>query len=262
MKSLEKRIRYKFRNSLLLAEALTHPSLAYETQKPHFDNQRLEFLGDAVLQLVLTDELYHLFPKFAEGRLTKLRSRLVSRGALEKYAIRFKLGKYLMIGKGEEASGGRERASTLADAFEALIGAVYLDGTLTAAREFILYSCSEDLTHVTETPTEINPKGELQEILQGLSTRSPNYRIVSQEGPDHCRVFEANVEWNGQILGSGSGQSKKEAEALAATDALNRSAWSTPETSRPSKKHVRKNAVKKVSPAKRRTATKKAANKL
>ncbi|MGI9243125.1 MAG: ribonuclease III [Verrucomicrobiales bacterium] len=262
MKSLEKRIGYKFRNSLLLAEALTHPSLAYETQKPHFDNQRLEFLGDAVLQLVLTDELYHLFPKFAEGRLTKLRSRLVSRGALEKYAIRFKLGKYLMIGKGEEASGGRERASTLADAFEALIGAVYLDGTLTAAREFILYSCSEDLAHVTETPTEINPKGELQEILQGLSTRSPNYRIVSQEGPDHCRVFEANVEWNGQILGSGSGQSKKEAEALAATDALNRGAWSTPETSRPSKKQVRKNAIKNVPTSKPRLATKKAANKL
>ena len=244
MKSLEKRIRYKFRNSLLLAEALTHPSLAYETQKPHFDNQRLEFLGDAILQLVLTDELYHLFPKFAEGRLTKLRSRLVSRSALEKYAITFKLGKYLMIGKGEEASGGRQRASTLADAFEALIGAVYLDGSITAAREFILFACSEDLAHVTETPKEINPKGELQEILQSLSTRSPNYRIVSQEGPDHCRVFQANVEWDGQILGSGSGQSKKEAEALAAADALSRRAWIPRTTSRPSKKQVRKSALK------------------
>ena len=266
MKSLEKRIRYKFRNSLLLAEALTHPSLAYETQKPHFDNQRLEFLGDAVLQLVLTDELYHLFPKFAEGRLTKLRSRLVSRGALENYAIRFKLGKYLMIGKGEEASGGRERASTLADAFEALIGAVYLDGTLTAAREFILFACSDDLIHVTETPTEINPKGELQEILQGLSTRSPSYRIVSQVGPDHCRVFEANVEWNGQILGAGSGQSKKEAEALAATDALKRRVWSPPEMSRPSKKQVRKAATKKAAssaktPAKKTASKRKAASK-
>jgi ribonuclease-3 len=243
MKSLEKRISYKFRNSLLLAEALTHPSLAYETQKPHFDNQRLEFLGDAVLQLVLTDELYHLFPKFAEGRLTKLRSRLVSRKALQKFAINYKIGKYLMIGKGEEASGGRARPSTLADAFEALIGAIYLDGTITAAREFVLRACAEDLAHVAETPTEINPKGELQEILQGLSTRSPVYRIVSQEGPDHCRVFVANVEWGGQNLGTGTGQSKKDAEALAAADALEKKAWTAIKKSRPSKKLARKSAA-------------------
>ncbi len=266
MKSLEKRIGYKFRNSLLLAEALTHPSLAYETQKPHFDNQRLEFLGDAVLQLVLTDELYQLFPKFAEGRLTKLRSRLVSRKALERYAIAYKLGKYLMIGKGEEASGGRKRSSTLADAFEALIGAIYLDGSLSAAHEFVLKACEEDLEHVAEAPTEINPKGELQEILQGLSTRSPNYRIVSQEGPDHCRLFEANVEWGGEILGSGSGQSKKAAEALAAADALDKKVWKTLEKSRPSKKQARKVAkskavAKKQSGSAKKTASEKVANK-
>ena len=249
MKSLEKRIGYKFRNSLLLAEALTHPSLAYETQKPHFDNQRLEFLGDAVLQLVLTDELYRLFPKFAEGRLTKLRSRLVSRKALETFALNCKIGKYLMIGKGEEASGGRKRASTLADAFEALIGAIYLDGSLTAARAFILSACKDALEHVAEEPTEINPKGELQEILQGLSTRSPNYRIVSQEGPDHCRLFEANVEWGGQILGSGSGLSKKEAEAIAANDALEKKAWQAIKKSRPSKKLAR-STKRKEQPAK------------
>ena len=246
MKSLEKRIGYKFRNSLLLAEALTHPSLAYETQKPHFDNQRLEFLGDAVLQLILTDELYHVFPKFAEGRLTKLRSRLVSRKALEKYAISYKLGKYLMIGKGEEASGGRHRPSTLADAFEALIGAIYLDGSIAAAREFVLNACKEDLQHVSEAPTEINPKGELQEILQGLSTRSPHYRILSQEGPDHCRLFEAAVEWAGQILGSGYGQSKKAAEALAAADALEKKVWKSSEQGRPSRKLARKVAKSKA----------------
>jgi len=280
MKSLEKRICYKFRNSLLLAEALTHPSLAYETQKPHFDNQRLEFLGDAVLQLVLTDALYELFPKFAEGRLTKLRSRLVSRKALERYAIDYKLGKYLMIGKGEEASGGRDRASTLADAFEALIGAIYLDGSIVAARAFVLRACENDLAHVAETPTEINPKGELQEILQGLSTRSPSYRIVSQEGPDHCRIFEANVEWGGQMLGSGSGQSKKEAESVAAIDALAKKAWQPHKKSRPSKKRARQavgaaaaeastppKAKTKKKQAKKKTAAvvraaKKAANKL
>jgi len=225
MKSLEDRIDYKFRNSLLLAEALTHPSLAYETQKPHFDNQRLEFLGDAVLQLVLTDELYHLFPKFAEGRLTKLRSRLVSRDALQEYARSFKLGKYLMIGKGEESSGGRERPSILADAFESLIGAIYLDGGLQPAKDFILRSCREMVKEVAAEPTEKNPKGELQEILQALSNESPGYRIVSQEGPDHCKDFVAVVEWGGQMLGSGTGKSKKEAESNSAMDALETKLW-------------------------------------
>jgi len=263
MKSLEKRIDYKFRNSLLLAEALTHPSLAYETQKPHFDNQRLEFLGDAVLQVVLTNELYHLFPKFAEGRLTKLRSRLVSRKALQKFAITFKLGKYLMIGKGEEASGGRERPSTLADAFEALVGAVYLDGGIDSAQKFILKACKEDLESVAEAPTEINPKGELQEILQGLSTRSPGYRIVSQEGPDHCRIFVANVEWGGQTLGTGSGASKKDAEALAAKNALEQKVWVTEAEVKPSKKVAsakRATVLKKVA-AKKKSAPKPVAKK-
>lgn len=225
MKSLEKRISYKFRNSLLLAEALTHPSLAYETQKPHFDNQRLEFLGDAVLQLILTDELFVMFPKFAEGRLTKLRSRLVSRDALQAYARDFKLGEYLMIGKGEEASGGRERPSILADAFEALIGAIYLDGGLDAARNFILEACRSHIEVVAEEPTEKNPKGELQEILQAISNESPVYRILSQEGPDHCKNFEAAVVWRDTMLGEGSGTSKKEAEAKAAKNALQRRLW-------------------------------------
>ena len=137
MKSLEKVIGYKFKNSLLLAEAMTHPSLAYETQRPRFDNQRLEFLGDAVIQLVLTDLLYELFPGFNEGRLTKLRARLVSGEALYRFAKSIDLGKYVMMGKGEDSSGGRERVSTLADAFEALIGALYLDGGLEEARRSI-----------------------------------------------------------------------------------------------------------------------------
>ena len=119
MQPLESRIDYKFRNSLLLAEALTHPSLAYESQKPHFDNQRLEFLGDAVIQLIITEELFHRFPAFPAGQLTKLRSRLVSRAALAKFANEIHLGDYILLGKGEQASGGNKRHSTLADAFEA-----------------------------------------------------------------------------------------------------------------------------------------------
>lgn len=225
MVSLEERINYKFRNSLLLAESLTHPSLAYETQKPHFDNQRLEYLGDAVIQLVLTEELYSMFPGFSEGRLTKLRSRLVSRNALQEYASEFELGHYLLMGKGEEASGGRKRSSTLADAFEALAGAIYLDGGLSATRQFLLSHCRVAIETVAAEPLEINPKGQLQEILQSISTNSPRYRIVSQEGPDHCKTFESCVEWEGFRLGYGQGPSKKEAEAVAAEDALRARLW-------------------------------------
>ena len=139
MTPLEERIGYKFRNSLLLAEALTHPSLGHEAQRYHFDYQRLEFLGDAVLQLVITEYLFRHFGAEAEGQLTKLRSRLVSREALRSHAATLDLGRYILMGRGEESSGGRGRTSTLADAFEALIGAIYLDGGLEAAKEFILH---------------------------------------------------------------------------------------------------------------------------
>ena len=237
MRTLEERISYKFRNSLLLAEALTHPSLAYETHKPHFDNQRLEFLGDAVIQLILTDELFHRFPDFNEGNLTKLRSRLVSRSALSRYASEIDLGSYLMMGKGEEASGGRSRASTLADAFEALLGAIYLDSgkSLTSPCAILLNLCREEIASGGRKPDDQNPKGQLQEILQAFSAHSPSYTIVAQGGPDHCRIFESIVVWRSLTLGKGSGPSKKEAEIEAARTALNSealvrlSSGSTPE---------------------------------
>lgn len=225
MTSIENRIGYKFRNSLLLAEALTHPSLAYETQRPHFDNQRLEYLGDAVLQLILTEHLYHRFPHFTEGNLTKLRSRLVSRPALQTYAKRIGLGQYLLMGKGEEASGGRNRASTLADAFESLVGAIYLDGGLEAARAFLMRHCRHDIDNVQAAPEEINPKGQLQEILQAISPSSPTYLIVSEEGPDHCKEFQSVVQWEDVELGTGTGSSKKEAEINAAREALKARLW-------------------------------------
>ncbi|HEY2615570.1 MAG TPA: ribonuclease III, partial [Chthoniobacterales bacterium] len=166
MNPLEDRIGYKFRNSLLLAEALTHPSLRHETQRHHFDNQRLEFLGDAVIQLVITEHLYAHFSAEGEGRLTKLRSRLVSRDALKMHAAALDLGRYLMMGRGEEASGGRGRDSSLADAFEALTGAIYLDSDLATVREFILRQAAPDLAQLKEEPIDVNPKGQLQELLQ------------------------------------------------------------------------------------------------
>ena len=225
MNPLEERMGYKFRNSLLLGEALTHPSLAYETRKPHFDNQRLEFLGDAVLQLVLTEHLYRLFPGFPEGRLTKLRSRLVSRDALRVYADRLELGGFLLLGRGEEASGGRARASALSDAFEAIIGAVYLDAGLDDARAFILRSCERELEAIAHEPEEMNPKGELQELLQGPDTPGPTYTILQETGPDHAKEFHAVVSWQGVELGRGAGTSKKQAETQAAMDALERRVW-------------------------------------
>jgi len=222
---LEESIGYKFRNSLLLAEALTHPSLGHETQRYHFDYQRLEFLGDAVLQLVITEHLFRNFRVEAEGQLTKLRSRLVSRDALKTHAAALDLGRYILMGRGEETSGGRERTSTLADTFEALIGALYLDGGLEVAKNFILAQTRGDLEKLAEEPVDINPKGDLQEFLQSISPRSPIYELVSQSGPEHEKTFISQVVWEGIVLGQGSGRSKKQAETAAALEALNSRRW-------------------------------------
>lgn len=233
MTPLEERIGYKFRNSLLLAEALTHPSLGHEAQRYHFDYQRLEFLGDAVLQLVITEYLFSHFQAEAEGQLTKLRSRLVSRDALRTHAAALDLGHYILMGRGEEASGGRDRTSTLADAFEALIGALYLDGGLDVAKNFILTQTRDDLAKLSEEPVDFNPKGDLQELLQSISPRSPIYELVSQSGPEHEKTFVSEVLWEGIVLGHGTGRSKKQAETAAALEALQLKRWETkpgPET--------------------------------
>lgn len=204
---------------------MTHPSLAYESQRPHFDNQRLEFLGDAVLQLVVTEALFKLFPDATEGHLTKLRSRVVSRRALARFAMIIHLGDYVLLGKGEEATGGRRRLSTLADAFESLIGAIYLDSGQDAAKEFVLRLFEAEIDAMVESPEERNPKGELQECLQAIHPMAPIYRIVGENGPDHRRVFQAEVIWQERLLASGKGKSKKEAEARAAAEALRTQSW-------------------------------------
>jgi len=225
MNPLEKRIQYKFRNSLLLAEALTHPSLGHETQRHHFDNQRLEFLGDAVLQLVFTEHLFNRFPTLPEGHLTKMRSRLVSREGLKVHAVAIGIGEYLMMGRGEESSGGRLRASALADAFEALIGAMFLDSDIETVQQFVLREAEPDIQNLQHEPMHVNPKGRLQEILQSLSPHSPIYTVVSQSGPEHQKHFESVVSWDEIELGRGSGTSKKEAEVEAAINALTTRRW-------------------------------------
>jgi len=228
MEPLESRIDYKFRNSLLLAEALTHPSLAYESQKPHFDNQRLEFLGDAVIQLIITKELFNRLPGAPEGQLTKLRSRLVSRRALAQFANQIHLGEYVLLGKGEESTGGRRRHSTLADAFESLIGAVYIDAGPGPTEELLIRLFEKTIIDMMASPVEKNPKGELQECLQSIHPEAPDYHIISESGPDHRRVFQSEVRWRGRVLGNGKGKSKKEAEARAAADAMRLQEWEKP----------------------------------
>ena len=231
MDSIEIILGYKFRNPLLLAEALTHPSLAYESQKAHFDNQRLEFLGDAVLQLALTEHLFRSFPDVTEGRMTKLRAHLVSRNALAQFAVSLRLGTYILLGKGEEASGGRKRSSTLADAFEALLGAIYLDSGYSSARDLVVGLFEQEIGAISMSSEEGNPKGTLQELLQAIGSEAPSYRIVGESGPDHRKVFHAQVFWNGLLLAQGRGKSKKEAEVRAATEALRKKIWLNAEAS-------------------------------
>lgn len=233
MNPLEQRIKYKFRNSLLLAEALTHPSLGHETQRHHFDNQRLEFLGDAVLQLIFTEYLFDHFPQLSEGYLTKIRARLVSRDGLKTLAERIGIGKYLMMGRGEEASGGRDRSSTLSDAYEALIGAMYLDSDFVTVRRLVLTDARELLEDLEVDPPDNNPKGRLQEILQAISPQSPSYPIIDQSGPEHEKRFVSKIVWDGRELGAGEGRSKKEAETAAARDALEKQYWKTPAKAQP-----------------------------
>ena len=218
--AFQDRLGCKFRDENLLRLALTHPSVAHESGMATAHNQRLEFLGDAVLQLVLTRELYEKFSAFDEGPLTKARAKLVNRRTLAEHARALGLGPQLILSRGEEINGGRERASTVADAYEALLGAIFLDGGLAAAGEFILREFGAAFGKLSVLPIIENPKGELQELLQARSSEAPEYHVLSATGPDHDRVFECTVQHEGVELARGSGNSKKAAESDAALAAL------------------------------------------
>jgi len=218
--TLQTRLGYRFRDESLLRLALTHPSVAHEQGASVQHNQRLEFLGDAVLQLILTSELYEKFPSTGEGSLTKARAQMVNRRALAHQGRRLGLGEHLVLSRGEEANGGRARPSALADAFEALLGAIFLDSGFDAARDFVLRQFREEFGELEVIPNLENPKGELQEILQANSIEAPQYQLESVSGPDHDRLFECAVYHQGAELGRGEGKSKKEAESQAALAAL------------------------------------------
>lgn len=218
--AFQTRLGYTFRDAGLLQLALTHPSVAHEQGHTAQHNQRLEFLGDAVLQLALTGALYAKYPTFDEGPLTKARAKLVNRRALAVHGRALGLGACLILSRGEELHGGRDRGSALADAFEALVGAIFLDGGFAAAREFILRQLQPAIHELDGVPIIDNPKGELQELLQADTAEPPEYYVVSATGPDHDRIFECTVHHGGRELARGSGKSKKAAESEAALAAL------------------------------------------
>jgi ribonuclease III len=220
--TLQFRLGYTFRDASLLRLALTHPSVAHEQGVSVQHNQRLEFLGDAVLQLVLTCVLYEKFPTFGEGPLTKARAQMVNRRSLAEQARRLCLGESLILSRGEEMNQGRERPSALADAFEALLGAIFLDGGFDGVQRFILRQFRDGFGELEVIPNLENPKGELQELVQAESDESPRYQLATVSGPDHDRVFECAVFHRGVELARGIGKSKKTAESQAAWNALQR----------------------------------------
>jgi len=220
LSNLEQQLEYHFKSKDLLKLALTHPSVAHEKGLPIQTNQRLEFLGDAVLQLALTRELYDKFAEFGEGPLTKARAKMVNRRSLAERARQLGLGQYIILSRGEELSGGRDRLSTLADCFEALLGGIFLDSGFEVARDFVLQQFTAAFGELSEIPILENPKGELQELLQAISSEAPHYHVVSISGPDHDRVFECTVHHAGEELARGRGKSKKAAESEAALGAL------------------------------------------
>ncbi|MGE5454381.1 MAG: ribonuclease III [Methylocystaceae bacterium] len=205
-------------NRDLLVKALTHPSYSQEHEGV-VNNQRLEFLGDSVLNLVVAEYLFNAFPQRAEGDLTKMRARVVCEKALAQMAGELRLGEYLLLGKGEEMSGGRQRHSILADGMEAVIGAVYLDKGLEFTREFILRYLADDIAGIA-TGNFYDYKSKLQEVVQSHCRENVSYNILEENGPAHDKTFVAGVLFHGQLLATGSGKSKKEAEQNAAQIAL------------------------------------------
>ncbi len=221
--SLQENIQVFFKDCSLLEQALVHSS--YINENPGVcpgHNERLEFLGDAVLGLVVAEKLYQDFPCLAEGEMTKRRSALVRRDTLARIARGIGLGGYLRMGRGEEAGGGRDNPANLAGAFEAVIAAVYLDGGLEKAGGFILRLLDKELLAVSRRITEMNYKSRLQELLQSRQQPTPVYRVVSETGLAHDKVFSVEVLSDDSMLGRGSGKSKKLAETEAARSALER----------------------------------------
>jgi ribonuclease III len=229
--NLERALRHQFANRDLLQQALTHSSFARESLEPTGDNEQLEFLGDAVLQLVASQELFQRFPSYQEGELSKLRAHLVNANHLVQCALELELGSYLRLGKGEEKTGGRRKTAMLADAVEATLAALYLDGGLFVARAFVLSHILEpELERLSEASDEVlvsDHKSRLQETLQASGRPEPRYEMVGEEGPAHRKSFTMQVVVlnpgnETEFVTVGSGNTKKAASQVAAQKALER----------------------------------------
>ena len=221
--SLFKILNIEPRNPDLYLLAMTHSSFAHERDlRGSVHNERLEFLGDAVLELVISEILYIRFPHLPEGKLTRFRADMVREETLFKVAVNLQLGDYLRLGKGEAANGGRERQSLLADALEALFGAVYLDLGYLVVKNLVNSLFEDTLDKLGQGVLHTDYKTMMQECVQAKFSATPEYRIVSEEGPDHLKIFAAHFLINGSVYGEGSGRSKKEAEQEAARQAYHR----------------------------------------
>ncbi len=224
LRKIQSDINYKFKDIELLNTALTHSSYANENKmRNHENNERLEFLGDVVVNLIVSDYLYHHFPELPEGELTKKRATVVCESSLAFAARKINLGKYLLLGKGEETTGGRDRDSILGDAFEALTGAIYIDDGLISTQKFLLGMFEGEVIYaISKGNLFIDYKTELQEILQKKTKSKIEYKVEKEVGPDHNKKFYMNVIVENKVIGSGMGRNKKEAEQMAAKQALYR----------------------------------------
>ena len=218
MKALEKRIGYSFKNKDYLIVALTHSSFANERHNGIECNERMEFLGDAVLSIISAEFLYKKYPKMPEGDLSKLRSSLVCTESLSGFAREIDLGSVLLLGKGEINTGGEDRPSILENAFEALIAAIYLDGGMECAKKFVLSFLEKAVENQRISFKDY--KTTLQEVVQQNPDESVSYVLVGESGPDHNKMFEVEVHLNSNVIGRGKGKSKKSAEQEAAREAL------------------------------------------
>lgn len=220
MITLEQKLQYTFQNKSLLENALRHSSYANESRdRGVTSNERLEFLGDSVLGFITAKYLYDNYPQMPEGKMTRTRAELVCEAALHKVALELELGSYILLGKGEEHSGGRTRPSILADAVESIIAAMFLDGGMNAAERFVLDRVLTGLDSGLPVFSSDN-KTSLQELIQQKSGQKLSYQVTGESGPDHCKQFTVSVYLNGTAVGSGVGRTKKEAEQAAAGDAL------------------------------------------
>jgi ribonuclease-3 len=221
LSALEKRLGFEFRDKSLLQRALIHRS--YLNEHPEFpleDNERLEFLGDAVLDFVTGAYLYHRFPELREGPLTNLRSILVRRSTLSRFARQLELGGHMLMGHGEAESGGRHRPANMCAAFEALVGALYLDQGLDSVRRLLEPLILPEIARALQDSLEKDPKSHLQELAQAKMHRTPRYATVAETGPDHAKVFTVEVSIGDQVYGQGQGPSKQQAAQEAARQAL------------------------------------------